>query len=67
MAFAYCGIEQNTLLTNGRNDELESDGLGARFMLKAGYNPEEMIGVTEILKAAAGPNWVPEPKHTSQS
>lgn len=54
------GIGQQTLLTNGRDDELESDDLGVRFMIKAGYNPEEMIGVMEILKAAAGPNRVPE-------
>ncbi|WMI64325.1 M48 family metalloprotease [Aestuariibaculum sp. YM273] len=53
-------IGQNTLLTNGRGDELESDDLGVRFMIDAGYNPEEMIGVMEILKAAAGPNRVPE-------
>ena len=49
-----------TLLKNGRGDELESDELGVLFMLKAGYNPEEMIGVMEILKAAAGPNRAPE-------
>jgi len=54
------GIGQQTLLTNGRGDELESDDLGVRFMLKAGYNPEEMVGVMKILKAAAGPNRVPE-------
>ena len=54
------GIGQNKLLTNGRDDELESDELGVLFMLKAGYNPEEMIGVMEILKNAAGPNRVPE-------
>ena len=42
------------------DDELESDDLGVRFMLRAGYNPEEMIGVMEILKSAAGPNRVPE-------
>ena len=54
------GIGQNTLLTNGRDDELESDDLGVKFMLKAGYNPREMIGVMEILKAAAGPNRIPE-------
>jgi len=54
------GIGQQTLLTNGRDDELESDDLGVRFMLKAGYNPEEMIDVMKILKAAAGPNRVPE-------
>ncbi|MDO5971627.1 M48 family metalloprotease [Flavivirga aquimarina] len=53
-------IGQNTLLTNGRDDELESDDLGVLFMLNAGYNPEEMIGVMKILKAAAGPNRVPE-------
>lgn len=54
------GIGQQTLLTNGRDDELESDELGVLFMIKANYNPEEMIGVMEILKAAAGPNRVPE-------
>jgi predicted Zn-dependent protease len=54
------GIGQNTLLKNGRGDELESDELGVIFMMDAGYNPEEMIGVMEILKSAAGPNRVPE-------
>ncbi len=54
------GIGQNTLLTNGRDDELESDDLGVLFMIKAGYNPKEMLGVMEILKAAGGPNRVPE-------
>jgi predicted Zn-dependent protease len=29
-------------------------------MIKAGYNPEEMIGVMQILKNAAGPNRQPE-------
>ncbi len=48
----------------GRGDELESDDLGVRFMLKAGYQPEEMIGVMQILKAAAGPNRVPEMQST---
>ncbi|MBQ4822274.1 M48 family metalloprotease [Aquimarina sp. MMG016] len=54
------GIGQNILLGNGRDDELESDKLGVLFMLNAGYNPEEMIGVMKILKAAAGPNKTPE-------
>ncbi|WP_411893555.1 M48 family metalloprotease [Winogradskyella sp. A2] len=53
-------IGQGTLLKNGRDDELESDELGVHFMLDAGYNPEEMIGVMKILKDAAGPNRVPE-------
>jgi len=48
----------------GRGDELESDELGVRFMLKAGYNPEELIGVMKILKDAAGPNRIPERQST---
>src|SRR5690606_523637 len=54
------GIGQQTLLSNGREDELESDELGVKVMIEIGYNPEEMIGVMEILKNAAGPNRVPE-------
>ncbi|WP_108868133.1 M48 family metalloprotease [Aquimarina aquimarini] len=53
-------IGQNVLLGNGRDDELESDNLGVLFMINSGYNPEEMIGVMKILKAAGGPNRTPE-------
>ena len=51
---------QGKLLKNGRGDELESDDLGVLFMINSGYNPEEMVGVMEILKKAAGPNRIPE-------
>ncbi len=54
------GIGQQTLLKNGRGDELESDDLGVMMMMKSGYDPYQMIGVMEILKAAAGPDRVPE-------
>ncbi|MEM8762488.1 MAG: M48 family metalloprotease [Bacteroidota bacterium] len=54
------GIGQNTLLKNGRGDELESDELGILLMIQSGYDPYEMIEVMKILKAAAGPNRVPE-------
>ncbi len=54
------GIGQNTLLKNGRGDELESDELGVLFMIQSGYNPNQMIEVMKILKAAAGPNRTPE-------
>jgi predicted Zn-dependent protease len=47
-------IGQNTLLKNGRGDELESDDLGVLFMMKSGYDPEEMIEVMKILKSASG-------------
>lgn len=56
---------QNTLLTNGRDDELESDELGVLFMIQSEYNPEEMIEVMKILKTASGPNRTPEFKSTS--
>ena len=54
------GIAQSTLLKNGREDELESDELGVVLMIYAGYDPEAMIEVMKILKAAAGPNRSPE-------
>jgi predicted Zn-dependent protease len=44
----------------GREQELQSDYLGVRFMLEAGYNPEYLIQVMEVLKQAAGPNRTPE-------
>ena len=53
-------VGQNTLLKNGRGDELESDELGVKLMLDAGYEPKYLINVMEVLKAAAGPNRTPE-------
>ncbi|HEY1081665.1 MAG TPA: M48 family metallopeptidase [Prosthecobacter sp.] len=44
----------------GRDDELESDELGIRFMLDAGYDPEAMIGVMEILAKSSGGSQQPE-------
>ncbi|MCA1964641.1 MAG: M48 family metallopeptidase [Prosthecobacter sp.] len=44
----------------GRDDELESDALGVRFMMEAGYDPEGMIGVMEILARAAQGGRQPE-------
>lgn len=60
MGQAAGAIGQNILLGNGRDDELESDDLGVRFMIRAGYDPYEMIKVMQVLKAAAGPNRQPE-------
>lgn len=44
----------------GREDEIESDRLGVRFMVEAGYDPRAMIRVMEILAEAGGPNRQPE-------
>ncbi len=38
----------------GRGDELESDKNGVYYMAKAGYNPEALVGVMEILAASGG-------------
>lgn len=53
-------IAQMLTMKYGRDDELQSDDLGVKMMIDAGYDPYEMIGVMEILKAAAGPNRTPE-------
>lgn len=47
-------------LKYGREQELQSDDLGVRFMLQAGMEPEKLIDVMEVLKQAAGPNRTPE-------
>lgn len=47
-------VAQYKVMKFSRDDELESDALGVRFMIQAGYNPEALIGVMEILAAAGG-------------
>ncbi|EAQ50844.1 M48 family metalloprotease [Leeuwenhoekiella blandensis] len=53
-------LGQTILLKNGRGDELESDDLGVKFMLEAGYDPEALIEVMQILKEAGGGQRIPE-------
>ena len=51
----------------GREDELESDDLGVRFMIQSGYKPEALIGVMDILEEASGGSSVPEFQSTHPS
>jgi predicted Zn-dependent protease len=44
----------------GREDELESDRLGVKFMSEAGYDPRSMIGVMEVLAGERGGGGAPE-------
>lgn len=44
----------------GRQDELESDRLGVRFMADAGYDPRKMIDVMKILAESGGGSRQPE-------
>lgn len=53
-------LNQFFAMPYGRDQELQSDDIGVKLMIDAGYNPEEMIGVMEVLKAASGPNRTPE-------
>lgn len=42
------------ILKYGRNDALDADHLGLRFIALAGYDPNAMIGVMKILEEATG-------------
>ena len=44
----------------GRDDELQSDQWGVRFMSEAGYDPRAMIGVMQILAESGGGVGQPE-------
>lgn len=47
-------------MSYGRNQELQSDNLGVRFMTETGYKPEEMIGVMKILEQSGSGQSQPE-------
>jgi beta-barrel assembly-enhancing protease len=53
-------IGQLVTLKYGRDDELEADWLGVCFMNDTGYDPQEMIGVMQILQEASQGNGPPE-------
>lgn len=53
-------VAQMVTMKHGRDDELESDRLGVRFMADAGYDPRSLIGVMEILAGAGNGQAQPE-------
>ena len=53
-------VGQLVNLKYGRNDELEADKLGVRFMSEAGYDPRAMVGVMQVLAKAGGGKRTPE-------
>ena len=53
-------IGQMVNMQYGREDELQSDVLGVRFMSQAGYDPRAMIGVQQILAQQSGGEAPPE-------
>ena len=53
-------VGQLVNLRYGRQDELESDRLGVRFMADAGYDPNALTDVMRILEEASGGGRQPE-------
>ncbi|HEV2852684.1 MAG TPA: M48 family metalloprotease [Thermoanaerobaculia bacterium] len=53
-------IGQLVTMRFGRQDELESDRLGVRFLSEAGYDPRGMIEVMKILEQSGGGSRQPE-------
>ena len=53
-------VSQMATLRYGRNDEMESDDLGVRFMSEAKYDPRSLIEVMDILAASSGGSRRPE-------
>jgi predicted Zn-dependent protease len=53
-------VGQMVNMKYGREDELQSDTLGVRFMSEAGYDPRAMVGVQEILAQQSGGEAPPE-------
>jgi predicted Zn-dependent protease len=53
-AMAAMMANQMLQLKYSRNDELESDAFGLKYMAQAGFTPEAMLEVMQILKEASG-------------
>ena len=53
-------VGQMVNMSYSREDELQSDTLGVRFMADSGYDPRALIRVMEVLEAASGGASQPE-------
>ncbi|NEP12472.1 MAG: M48 family metalloprotease [Symploca sp. SIO2C1] len=53
-------VNQLVSLKYGREDELESDELGFRFMTEAGYNPKGIVELMQVLASARQGGQPPE-------
>ncbi|MBC8064111.1 MAG: M48 family metalloprotease [Chlorobia bacterium] len=53
-------VGQMVNMKYGRDDEIESDKLGVKFLAESGYDPRAMIEVMKILKEAGGGGRQPE-------
>lgn len=60
-------VGQYSSMKYGREQELESDDFGVRLMVEAGYDPNNLIGVMDILEEASGGSKTPEFQSTHPS
>lgn len=60
-------VGQYTSMKYGRDQELESDEFGVRLMYESGYDPNQLIGVMDILEESSGGSRVPEFQSTHPS
>lgn len=59
-AMIAAAVNQLVSLRYSREDELESDALGVRFLGDAGYDPDGMVGVMKALERVSGGRGQPE-------
>lgn len=64
-AFQYAGLATQVggglaVMKWGRDDEHQSDELGLRYMVEAGYNPRGMVQLMQVLRDASGGGGGPE-------
>lgn len=59
-AAVLAAVGQLVNMKFGREDELDADRLGVRFIAQAGYDPRALVGLMQTLKAVAGGKRQPE-------
>ena len=53
------GVQYGVILPYNRNQELEADSLGLRYMAKAAYNPEAAVDFWQAMQANSGADGAP--------